>query len=795
MMRRVVLWVLLFLVVVSSSSATDRYRLRVPHVEEYLRALPQIFDLANASIAPSHSDYFDLMMFSALDTELRWRFSDLPDADVHLLYETFNYLLRSGAGEWQWELDRDFWGEAIVSALLTQFDGEPDEETTLNLKDWEVIITPRDFNADGRNELMVEVRSDFYARHFVVQHDITGYRIVDAPLPWFGCCFPYWIDASGFMSELLFADMTGDGKPEWVLALGGVGGGHQNHGHLYILTWEDNRLIHLSPESEERSQLMSYSAAGGGGAPLFPYGVEVNFEDTNGDGRIEVIITQHYEDNWGCQPTETRIFAWDADVRHFELSEHLWDYPDTAQCALRLAQDAIWDGDYEAAVPLLEHRVALYAEKDFADTQAVYAGVRLALAYAFTGRSEEAVTLLDALNLYAYEALPPIDELVIQARDAYSQQMNAFDLCLSLYDTFDRYFRSDWLTDTYWGVTDNIVVPLVSAGAPGRNPRTAGCPAPELLDALLVEPLVMHIPPIEQLTSRGISVMRANTADLNGDDRDDWLIVLNADIAPILLLSVGEGAHYHLSRVDIQNPQRLDRFISWQLPDGTPALLGYFYNDTTSIDQQGDPDWWITPSCPDAEVRGAPGGITLIALQDDHAAFVQELPLCEPWELNRVFPEGEGSRSVQTWLSHPDEETYVPEPYRPGILIWDDTQRRYMLPQGDEPDSEIPVETPVEAQNETTDIHNLQEFIRQQVVTNFAAGNYADVLDAVATFLSVGVDAPLTDRAMLYYRALALEALGRDDEALEVYVAIYQAAPESAWGMLAALHLEVTDAE
>ena len=43
--------------------------------------------------------------------------------------------------------------------------------------------------------------------------------------------------------------------------------------------------------------------------------------------------------------------------------------------------------------------------------------------------------------------------------------------------------------------------------------------------------------------------------------------------------------------------------------------------------------------------------------------------------------------------------------------------------------------------------------------------------------------------AFRYYRALALEALERPDEALAEYVAIYETAPESAWGMLAGLHI------
>ncbi|MBZ0310371.1 MAG: hypothetical protein K8I82_30195 [Anaerolineae bacterium] len=44
-----------------------------------------------------------------------------------------------------------------------------------------------------------------------------------------------------------------------------------------------------------------------------------------------------------------------------------------------------------------------------------------------------------------------------------------------------------------------------------------------------------------------------------------------------------------------------------------------------------------------------------------------------------------------------------------------------------------------------------------------------------------------------YWKALILQAANRPDEALAEYVTIYEAAPESAWGMLAALHIEKGD--
>ncbi|MCA9911300.1 MAG: hypothetical protein KC519_21755 [Anaerolineae bacterium] len=70
-------------------------------------------------------------------------------------------------------------------------------------------------------------------------------------------------------------------------------------------------------------------------------------------------------------------------------------------------------------------------------------------------------------------------------------------------------------------------------------------------------------------------------------------------------------------------------------------------------------------------------------------------------------------------------------------------------------------------------------------------GEYQDLLTQIDTIRALPgeVSAPYT-RQLSYWRALALELTGRSVEALAEYVAIYAAAPESARGMLAALHME-----
>ena len=102
------------------------------------------------------------------------------------------------------------------------------------------------------------------------------------------------------------------------------------------------------------------------------------------------------------------------------------------------------------------------------------------------------------------------------------------------------------------------------------------------------------------------------------------------------------------------------------------------------------------------------------------------------------------------------------------------------------------VSTPVPMpENAAPDIWS---FVNFHVYQHLTRGEYEQVLSQIEIIYTLPT-ANYEDYALQlrYWRALALEALNRPDEALAEYIAIYEAAPESAWGMLAALHLEVVD--
>jgi hypothetical protein len=105
----------------------------------------------------------------------------------------------------------------------------------------------------------------------------------------------------------------------------------------------------------------------------------------------------------------------------------------------------------------------------------------------------------------------------------------------------------------------------------------------------------------------------------------------------------------------------------------------------------------------------------------------------------------------------------------PAVYGWNSDSRQYDIEY-------LPVEEPA------ADTPDLRTYMRKQQASEALAITEQELTQP---------DLSDHDRGRLqYYRAQALEMLDRPDEALAEYVAIYEAAPDSAWGMLATLHLE-----
>jgi hypothetical protein len=117
----------------------------------------------------------------------------------------------------------------------------------------------------------------------------------------------------------------------------------------------------------------------------------------------------------------------------------------------------------------------------------------------------------------------------------------------------------------------------------------------------------------------------------------------------------------------------------------------------------------------------------------------------------------------------------------PAIYQWDVANQMYSVTQ---------VETVNEVATDYPATFTYRMVLTDAQKAMLEQKDYEAVLKILDFELTDDILLAIEQTGLSYMRGLALEALNRPDEALAEYVAIYEAAPESAWGMLARLHLE-----
>ena len=312
---------------------SGEWRLRVPTAAEYLAAVPAIMQLGKEEAQSEQYRSISSPIFNVITTEIDARYQPLWDEDPELLNRVYQSLV---ADNNYWE-DRDVWVQAIVLAWINENAVHLATFRQFQILDYSVRVSPRDFDADGKSEWWLHVEGSI-TQDIVVAGDKGNYQLVESPLPWFGCCFMYYDTKSGFMEEQLFEDLNHDGLPEWIWAVGGFGANQTSGGYLYVLQWQDGKLIDLAPPNDAPNDIF-YIAPAGGGSPLFPNGVHVEYVDKNGDDKKEIVIFQEQNDNWGCTWTQQRIFSWaDSDYRFINQER---SYNNVQGCAIRQAEEGL----------------------------------------------------------------------------------------------------------------------------------------------------------------------------------------------------------------------------------------------------------------------------------------------------------------------------------------------------------------------------------------------------------------------------------------------------------------------
>jgi len=458
-------------------------RLRTAPQDEVLDVL---IDLATTyNLNPMKGD--DLRLSQAVNAEFEPLLTS-PDTDFNTRVRAFTF---NGVERWEFsQIDRI--AHPLIAQWLTEYQPDFLSTTIHTIGDLTITAAPFDFNTDGTSEwiLNVTTESGQYRQILFAAGEIGALELVKSPLPWYGDGFGYSDSPSGFMQPQIFQDMTSDGQPEWILAHGGVGGGHQNFGSLYVLQWRDNQLVDIAD--------IDYSAPAGSGGALFPSGVSLAYRDLDSDGTTEIILTQQRHDNWDCNSEWVTVYAWSPVAAYFiEDGRPTVKFEnDSPTCALKNAHIASWEGRYADAVlgyqQFLDAAVTApeYQPSEYKYDTVLHARVKLALAYAMLGQTDAASDIIDAamrdlenepLDFDLMDTVIP--ELVRAAYEAYQPNRSTLALCAAMYMTFNHDYRYDPLPNPYWGILDYGLAPASSASSAPANLIQASCDAPAMLAA------------------------------------------------------------------------------------------------------------------------------------------------------------------------------------------------------------------------------------------------------------------------------------------------------------------------
>ncbi|MFN8374855.1 MAG: hypothetical protein U0694_18490 [Anaerolineae bacterium] len=401
-MKKYVFFAMVFLLALSvrAQEETPQYRLRVPTAEEYLRAVP--------TIAPSANDAatYPILAIMRHEIDLRYTRDELRSLPFDIFWEAYGWLILTHIDT----LYSSDWLTTGVDIGLREEDIDLSQTTQFTLGYYLTIeVQPIDFNGDGQDEYVLYVDDSGFRRlYLIARHSENAYNLTLTPIPELGSWGTWGGETEG--RTLKIEDVNDDMLVEWVVLYSGWGA-WRSFGKLYIIGWHDNAFVDL--------------AAGGFDYQMDAFGGDIptpqwSFIVQDGVTYIEMRYRQH--DGWGCGWEIVESLDWQEPL----ASQTTYDA--SLSCVIREAEIAFQAQDYGSAIRLYETGLEQYAA---ADPLTQYAQTRLALAYAFNGQAEEALSLLTNSDKSGL-----MGELLEQMRAAYVQNLSANDLCYAAYNFF-----------------------------------------------------------------------------------------------------------------------------------------------------------------------------------------------------------------------------------------------------------------------------------------------------------------------------------------------------------------------
>lgn len=743
------------------TATSSGYRLHTPSLDEYVNTITNIVTSSGTSVEAISWDLANVIEGEFLDRyETTASAAQLSSFYEPLIYgQTRHYYYTPYFAPQEWNL-------RIVKRWLAANPVDLATTTQLLFDVYQIDVSPVDFNHDGETEWLLYVRRDGdheFSDHWIARsapEKPEKYDLITLPVPFHASDF--WPAQPEWTFTLLeqIKDVNNDGNDEFIFSGSiSIPDSYLYDKLYYLVGWQTGSFQLLTAFQDKTTTGEStIRRTHLGTRAQFP---EWKFENIDSDRALELIQVEGNEDNWQCQYTKTTLYDWNGTYYLQRSSRDV--FKPTVNCALRQAEVAMAAGEYTTAITYYELAWSRYqmleqpAEK-LISQWASYAQERTVIAYLFAGREAEALTLIDQLRL-PYPTPNTIAFALIQAVDA--GHTDIYQLCEAAYHalgddlTYKKYRglpAIGYTSDELYGIL------VVANGSAAK----AGCDLLQLqLQKLLSAHFITPLSPLEQLQDLGFGsdVTSSIHSDLNQDGLEDWLIRINFDLPRLLFISQDQA--YVVSTTYNWFSDALT------LPDNGRSFL------LSRSEYRGDyiftyPDGHIENQVDNWEIK-------LWKWKQDHLEHILTINFPFSVDVSDIFDK---DGTIHTWARNLYKIRNNPNWLDPVSYVWNSSEEIFeMVTPGEETNSPALTTTSI-PDYKLQDLHSAVFYNRDY--------EQALVISEMMFSYAFKESYPIIH----YYRALALEKLNRPDEALAEYIAIYEAAPDSAWGMLAALHLE-----
>ncbi len=762
--------------VVQAQDSEATYQLRKPDLKRFTETAPQAIQAWNDELPAYYVKVPSIPIGDIVRYEIRQDYSDeaLFQQNFDILSKLYD-ALKSVVPVLSVGDSTDIqWFIPLLKAWLRDNPTDLDNQTQLNIPGFNISVRPVDFNGDNVNEYSLHLGFGSITEFMVLKknsmskegYDIFEFISNDAEQP-----FNFHSIDSGAID-----DFNADGLPEWVMY-------DELHDYydwckdFQVVGWSDGRIRNLIAD-QPKTNCMSG---------------DIEFINLDQDAAKEIRQTDGGASgaNWGCNATTTVIWDWDGTGYH--ITQEKTDQAATLGCAMNEAESLVWDGELEKAIPIYERGLEQqwtgnypdYFDSTTRDEMTQYAKARLAVTYALVGRYKDAGRLITELKAET----PQSEMMATLIKQLLNVPVTDVSLCSAAYNMFWDYEHSmvGYHLPSNIVVGRNHFVCCIGDNAPPK-PEKAGCDAPRLIDQTLSQKrFLTNQSPLDQITSLGMNVESSFHADLNGDGWDEWLIWPIAKVAPILF--VPDNDVYVISRPNVRRPNAYSQLETHSLPQGEVGLVDwiYLYPYVTNMEAYYYDVRDVGSGLCKETQEGVYGSVLLWQLKGTELKPMPEIPLCEKRSIADLFQDD--NRELHAWslrTTFEHEKNFVPTIFR-----WESLSHTYKPPmQISFASTSNPHEdtTPLPSYFGEADLFDEMGTITDKMWQK----QYSQALERIDNALAHHApDAlPLLTNGLHYYRGITLEALNRPDEALAEYITIYKDAPVSAWGKLAALHLD-----